>query len=560
MTAITTRSASTAAKTSDAAPNAAAATPAARHGRRCARVYIIGTGPGDLSLLTVRAVEVLADATQVVVSSDRHAPVIAEYCPAQVPVHTVSSLTQEDVQATLESVATQGETVVRLLTGDAATHPRLATEVHACRNAGIEFEIIPGVSPAAAVPVFAGIPTSSAGVNTVHVVDTSQGDVDIAKFYDPASTLVLQGSRSQLAQTCAAMLKSGGSDDTAVVVTANGSTIQQHSSEFSLKLAASELKKADDNAWPGDLVAVIGPGVADRDEANWFEVKPLFGWRVLVPRTQQQAQPMCHQLSEYGAYCEVVPTISVEPPRTPHQLEKAVKGLVTGRYHWVGFTSVNAVKAIREKFALFGLDARSFAGIKVAAVGGVTAQALRDWGIEPDLVPTKEQSAKGLLDAWPPFDDMLDPINRVFLPRADIATDVLIEGLHEMGWEIDDITAYRTVRASPPAAEIRDAIKSGAFDAVAFTSSSTVRNLVGIAGKPHNTTVIGCIGPATADTARKHGLRVDVMAPEASAESLIDALADFGANMRQEALDKGQPVRRPSQRRPASRRRGRAAK
>lgn len=527
---------------------------------RPARLFIIGTGPGDLGLMTVRSVEVLGAATDVVVTTDQHQAVIERYCVGGVRVHTVGSVETQAVAESIELAAVPDSLVVRLISGDAATHPRLASEVRACRAVGVDFEIIPGVSPAAAVPVFAGVPTADENVNTVHVVNTGHGDVDIMKFYDQTSTLVLQGSRAELAQTCADLLKRSNDNDATVVITANGSTIQQHSSEWSLKTAASELKKADDSSWPGDLVAVIGPGVKAREESSWFEVKPLFGWRVLVPRTQQQAQSMCRQLAEYGAYCEVVPTISVEPPRTPHQLEKAVKGLVTGRYHWIGFTSVNAVRAIREKFDIFGLDARALAGIKVAAVGGVTAQALRDWGIEPDLVPTAEQSAKGLMEAWPPYDEMLDPINRVFMPRADIATDQLIAGLEGMGWEVDDITAYRTVRASPPAAEIRDAIKTGAFDAVAFTSSSTVRNLVGIAGKPHATTVIACIGPATAETAKKHGLRVDVMPEEPSAEMLIDALAEHGRLMRQEALDAGKPVKRPSQRRPASRRRNRAAK
>jgi uroporphyrinogen III methyltransferase/synthase len=228
---------------------------------------------------------------------------------------------------------------------------------------------------------------------------------------------------------------------------------------------------------------------------------------------------------------------------------------VTGRYEWVGFTSVNAVRAIREKFDEFGLDARSFAGLRVAAVGGVTAQALRDWGIAPDLVPSGEQSARGLLEEWPDFDRDLDPINRVFLPRADIATDTLVAGLQEMGWEVDDVTAYRTVRAAPPAAPVRDAIKNGSFDAVLFTSSSTVRNLVGIAGKPHPSTVVACIGPATAKTAEEHGLRVDVLAPEPTAEALVDALADHGRSLALAAQEAGESVLRPSQRRPGGRRR-----
>jgi uroporphyrinogen III methyltransferase/synthase len=266
---------------------------------------------------------------------------------------------------------------------------------------------------------------------------------------------------------------------------------------------------------------------------------------------------MLERLGSYGATAQVVPTISVEPPRTPQQMERAVKGLVTGRYEWVGFTSVNAVRAVRERFEQVGLDARAFAGLKVAAVGGVTANALRDWGINPDLVPSGEQSAAGLLADWPAYDDVLDPINRVLLPRADIATETLVAGLREMGWEVDDVTAYRTVRAAPPAPEIRDAIKGGDFDAVVFTSSSTVRNLVGIAGKPHPATVIACIGPATAKTAQEQGLRVDVLAPEASALSLVDALAGHGVGLAMAAAEAGQPVQRPRDKRPASRRRAR---
>ena len=186
-------------------------------------------------------------------------------------------------------------------------------------------------------------------------------------------------------------------------------------------------------------------------------------------------------------------------------MERAIKGLVTGRYQWVAFTSTNAVKAVREKFEEYGLDARAFAGVKVAAVGEATAAALLAFGVKPDLVPSGEQSSEGLLADWPPYDEVLDPIDRVLLPRADIATETLVAGLRELGWEVDDVTAYRTVRAAPPAAPIREAIKGGGFDAVLFTSSSTVRNLVGIAGKPHASTVIAVIGPQTAETAEESG-------------------------------------------------------
>ena len=148
----------------------------------------------------------------------------------------------------------------------------------------------------------------------------------------------------------------------------------------------------------------------------------------------------------------------MEPPRTRHQMERAITGLVTGRYEWVGFTSVNAVKAVRERFEEQGLDARAFAGLKIAAVGGVTAEALRAWGITPDLVPAGESSARGLLEEWPEYDDVLDPIRRVFLPRADIATDTLVAGLQDLCWEVEDATAYRTVRAAPSPSGVREAI------------------------------------------------------------------------------------------------------
>jgi uroporphyrinogen III methyltransferase/synthase len=279
-------------------------------------------------------------------------------------------------------------------------------------------------------------------------------------------------------------------------------------------------------------IAVIGPVVASHDRLSWWETRPLFGWRVLVPRTREQAGALSEQLRGYGAVPVEVPTIAVEPPRSPAPMDRAIKGLFTGRYQWTVFTSTNAVRAVVEKFVEWGLDARAFAGVKVAAVGDQTAAALVAFGIRPDLVPSGEQSSEGLLADFPPYDDVLDPINRVFLPRADIATETLSAGLIESGWEVDDVTAYRTVRAAPPPAETRDAIKSGGFDAVLFTSSSTVRNLVGIAGKPHTSTVIAVIGPQTAETAEELGLRVDVQATTPSVSALVESLAEWAAQRR----------------------------
>ena len=200
-------------------------------------------------------------------------------------------------------------------------------------------------------------------------------------------------------------------------------------------------------------MVTIGKTVANRAKLNWWESRALYGWTVLVPRTKDQAGEMSEKLVSHGALPIEVPTIAVEPPRSPAQMERAVKGLVDGRYQWVVFTSTNAVRAVWEKFNEFGLDARAFSGVKIACVGQATADRVRAFGINPELVPSGEQSSLGLLDEFPPYDDVFDPVNRVLLPRADIATETLAEGLRERGWEIEDVTAYRTVRAAPPPAQ-----------------------------------------------------------------------------------------------------------
>jgi len=281
------------------------------------------------------------------------------------------------------------------------------------------------------------------------------------------------------------------------------------------------------------MVAPIGPATMHREKLGWWENRPLYGWKVLVPRTKEQAGAMSERLRGYGAIPCEVPTIAVEPPRTPAQMERAIKGLVDGRYAWTVFTSVNAVRAVWEKFAEHGLDARHFGGVKIACIGDATADAVRAFGIQPELMPAGNQTSEGLLAEFAPHDQMLDPVGRILLPRADIATETLTAGLTERGWEVDDVTAYRTVRAAPPPAEIRDAIKSGGFDAVLFTSSSTVKNLVGIAGKPHARTVVAAIGPKTAETAAEAGLRVDVQPATAAVPDLVEALAQYAIELRE---------------------------
>ncbi len=528
------------------------------------RVAFVGAGPGDPGLMTVRSRELLDAADVVVIDQVSREEVVSRYARPGVVVidaghgeHgeelTRVSRAKRLVQAA-QSLAGDGGLVVRLMDGDPALFNAFSDEAIALCKVGIPFDVVPGVSAVTAVPTYAGVPLTSHEARSVQVVSIGDAPHDWSGAVDVAATVVVLGTPDRLGPALADLLAAGRDPDTPIAVVERGTTT--HQATHITTLGEVDTLLSDSRVLFPSL-AVVGPTVALRETLSWFESKSLFGWEVLVPRTKDQAGIMVDRLAEYGARATIVPTISVEPPRTPHQMERAITGLVTGRYQWVGFTSVNAVRAVREKLEGYGLDARAFAGLKIAAVGGVTAAALRQWGLEPDLVPSGEQSTAGLLADWPDYDASVDPINRVFLPRADIATDTLVAGLVEMGWEVDDVTAYRTVRAAPPAPDVREAIKSGAFDAVLFTSSSTVRNLVGIAGKPHPTTVVACIGPQTAKTAEEHGLRVDVMATMPSADALVDALAAHGALLALGAQEQGEPVRRPSQRRHASRRKAR---
>ncbi|MGI8666227.1 MAG: uroporphyrinogen-III synthase [Jatrophihabitans sp.] len=498
------------------------------------RVSFVGTGTGDAGLLTVRATEVLAAAEVAFVDASVTEAVRAliggEIRPADpVPADAVKAVLAE---------ARSGLLVARVVSGDPFGSDAVTREALALAKTVIPYEVVPALSEAAATATYAGV--SLGPVRTE--ADLRQGvAVDFEALAAAPGVLVLTVQAGEIGSVAEQLVASGLKPDSAVTVTCAGTTTGQVTVNGTLgeaDLAAAGMS--------GSLVVSIGKAATAREKLAWWESRALFGWKILVPRTKEQAGAMSDRLRDYGAVPIEVPTIAVEPPRTPTQMERAIKGLVTGRYEWIVFTSTNAVKAVREKFEEFGLDARAFAGVKIACVGEQTADAVRAFGIRPELLPSGEQSSEGLLADFPPYDDVLDPIDRILLPRADIATETLAEGLRERGWEIDDVTAYRTVRAAPPAAEIRDAIKSGGFQAVCFTSSSTVRNLVGIAGKPHNRTVVACIGPQTAATAAEFGLRVDVQPETANVASLIDALAEFAQRRAEEDREKAvtAPARR----------------
>ncbi len=518
-------------------------------------VSLVAAGPGDPDLLTLRAAALIAAAEIVVVDSDAVAVARAHVGPGAEIVVAVDAnglpLDQAGRSALVIGAAREGRNTVRLISGDPVIDGSLLHEAGALRKARIDFEVAPGVSEVNAVPAYSGFGLTGGRVRQVRIVDANDTDLPWSDLATPRTTVVFLNGADRASDIAARLVAAGASETLPVAATRRGTTVDQRTIVSTLGEIAAATKAARQSG-PGLLV--VGDVVSQREKLDWFEVKALFGWRVLIPRTQDHAGSVVGLLRGHGAIPIEVPTISVEPPRTPQQIDRAVHGLVSGRYEWIGFTSVNAVRAIREKLQEYGLDARSFAGLKVAAVGQPTADALIEFGVRPDIMPTADQTTSALLDEWPPYDSLVDPINRVFLPRADIATDTLAAGLSELGWEVEDVTAYRTVRAAPPPAETREAIKTGGFDAVLFTSSSTVRNLVGIAGKPHHSTVVACIGPQTAKAAEEHGLRVDVLAETSTAIGLVEALAAHGESLRMAAVEAGEGTWRPSRRRATARR------
>ncbi|WP_151549617.1 MULTISPECIES: uroporphyrinogen-III synthase [Corynebacterium] len=550
-----------------------------------ATVLFVGAGPGNPELLTVRARDVLSHTVYALVdevvlpgvrdivgqslsvpqakidqwNADYEAACAAAKAkgarrkppkPPQPGAGEITEVTaiidaasQEDSAAEpsvhasvdwLEEKVRQGHDVIRLVAGNPLSNDHTLREINEVSHRGIEFQVVPGMSLPATVPSFAGIATGSTYTET----DVAATDVDWDQLAEAPQPLVLTATQDDLATIAAELSERGMAANTPVSVTVHGTTRLQRTHDTQL----NTLGKLN-GEFPGQLVVTIGRGVDARSKYSWWETRPLYGWRVLVPRAKAQAADMSTRLASHGAIPQEVPTISLEPPRNPAQMERAIKGIVEGRYQWIVLTSVNAVDALWSKLQEFGLDARDLAGVRIAAVGKKTAAAIRVWGISPELMPhEKHQNAHGLVEVFPEYDEDLDPVGRVLLPRADIATDVLVDGLKAKFWDVDDVVAYRTVRAAPPSAEIRDMIKTGGFDAVCFTSSSTVRNLVGIAGKPHQRTIIACIGPMAAATAKELGLRVDVVPEEASVHNVVDALADHVAQLR--ATDQLPPPRK----------------
>ena len=495
------------------------------------KVYLVGAGPGDPGLITLRGIECLRRA-DVVIHDRLISPALLDYAPAQaerIYVGKASSehtLPQSEINALLVQRARQGKIVVRLKGGDPFVFGRGGEEALALVEAGISFEMVPGVSSAVAVPAYAGIPVTHRGVASSFAVftghyqahSTLSRPLGVHSLLATADTLVFLMGVENLESIVASLLEVGHAPETPAALVRWGTTPQQETVTGALGDIVERGRRVEPPA-----VLIVGQVVTLREKLRWFENRPLFGKRILVTRAREQAGELSALLKSQGAEPIEFPIIRIAPVEDTAPLDQAL----SCHYDWVIFTSVNGVKAVWSRLQARGRDARAFGGTRLCAIGPATAEELAAHGLRADFVPGEyvaEAIVAGIGDVSG---------QRILLPRAGIAREALAKGLRAKGAQVDEVSAYRTVTADagdPRAREIRALLEQNHIAVIAFTSSSTVRGLVHALDIRHSTRFadmpcVACIGPITAQTARELGLPVDVAADEYTLEGLVAALA-----------------------------------
>ena len=494
-------------------------------GARPGVVYLVGAGPGDPGLMTARALDLIASADAIY--HDRLIPPGAlDGARGDAELVYVGkepgrpSMPQEEISERLVEAARSGRSVVRLKGGDPLVFGRGGEEAEALRAAGIEFEIVPGVTAGVAAPAYAGIPVthrddaSAVAFVTGHEdpakEETALDWEALARF---PGTLVLYMGVKRLAENAAALVAGGRDPDEPAAAVERGTMAGQRTVAATLGTLAAEVERA---AIGAPAVIVVGEVVGRRDVLAWLERRPLHGRSVVVTRARSQASGLARTLRLLGAEVVELPAIRIEPRIGSEEVRWAVAGI--DAYSLVCLTSPNGVRLLFEALRETGRDARALAGATVAAIGPGTAAALSRHGIEADVVPERFV-AEALLEALAGTE--VDG-RRVILARAAEARDVLPDGLRERGAAVDDIALYETVREDPAP----DAIEAAeAADYVTFTSSSTVRNLTeALGGRFPNGARVISIGPVTSEAAREAGLTVHAEAERHDIDGLIEAL------------------------------------
>ena len=496
-------------------------------------VYLVGAGPGDAGLMTVKGLGLLQQADVVVYDRlvdegllsnvRRDAELI--YVGKSSGSHTVK---QDDINSILVAKAKEGKSVVRLKGGDPMVLGRGGEEAEALVANNIPFVVVPGVTSAIAVPEYAGIPVTHRGLASSFAVVTGHEDpskegssVEWGELASAADTLVCLMGMGNLAAIVDEILKGGRSPETPVALIRDGTTPHQRTVVGKL---STIVKRAERAKLKPPVVIVVGDVVNLRERLAWFDKQPLFGKRVLVTRSRVQASVLSSMLAERGAEAVELAVIEIKELADTSELDEAVAHLRD--YHWVLFTSVNGVEAVWRRMRAMGLDARRFGSAKIGAIGPATAERLQGLGLYPEFISqeyTSESILKGMAQLGVAGCRML-------LPRSDIAPRDLIEGLTRLGAEPFEVAAYRTVAPDDVASEGKRRLLNGEIDVITFASSSTVANLVALLDgdvAAINKAKVACIGPATATAAEKAGIRVDIMAQEHTISGLVAAMESY---------------------------------
>jgi uroporphyrinogen III methyltransferase/synthase len=494
-------------------------------------VYIVGAGPGDPSLITVRGRRFLERADVVVF--DHRIPVgllrLARSDAERIDVGPAAprTLDQEAISILLAEKVREGKTVVRLKWGDPFVFDSGGKEALLLHEQGIAFEIVPGIPTAIGGTAYAGIPiTYPGGGDVVALVRGHEGetdaapDVDWSKLAGLGGTIVCYAGSEQIGAIASALIANGRSAEESAALIYDATTASQRTTTGTLGSIAGQARHGSPSLF------VIGAVAGLREHLRWFDDRPLFGRRIVVTHSREQAGELVEMLEERGAESIPVRTIRIAPPQDSGPLEEAVANLA--RFDWIVFTSANAVDSFMSRL-LATADVRELKGIRLCAVGPSTAAHLQKYGLRVDVTPT-EYRVEGLLEALAESGPLEK--GRFLLPRADTAREALADELRQAGADVTEVVAYRTTLAQAERDSDRDIYRmllDRQIDAVTFTSASTVRNFVQIFGKEQaadllRTTVVASIGPVTAEALQQLGIATTVMPERYTIPELVDAL------------------------------------
>ncbi|MFA4902715.1 MAG: uroporphyrinogen-III C-methyltransferase [Desulfobaccales bacterium] len=498
-------------------------------------VYLVGAGPGDPGLITVKGLDLLRRA-DVVVYDQLASPALLQEAPATAELFYVGkkagahALPQEDINELLVKKAKAGLTVVRLKGGDPFVFGRGGEEAEELAAAGISFEIVPGVTSAVAVPAYAGIPVTHRRHTTLVTFITGHEDPTkdastipwSALGQNPGTLVFLMGVKN-LADNCRRLIQAGRASETPAALIEKGTTLAQRTVVGTLADIAARAQKAEIKP---PAVLVVG-GVVDLAETlKWWENRPLWGKTVVVTRSRNQASRLVEMLNDAGAKCLEVPTIEIMPPADFAPLDAALQHLA--RYDWVIFTSANGVSAFMDRLFHMGNDVRALGRAKIAVIGPATSDALKPYGLMADVVP-KTFQAEGLLEVLTP---RLLGGTRILLARAEQARDVLPEGLAGLGMAVDVVPVYRALPPASVPGEAAGVLNEGQVDILTFTSSATVHNFAGLVGKDHFQSLaagatVASIGPITTATLEEYGITPKIEPAAFTIPALAAAIIDY---------------------------------